>query len=116
PGRKILATGNGRCNLANRYVTLDRFHGSTPEFIEGVISRFDQHATLEFFKDLGLVVKEESGGRIFPRTNQASSVVEVMRQRLVRNNVDVMLDSQVVGIEKSSVWKISLSSGKTVQS
>ena len=81
-GRKLLATGNGRCNLTNSYVTLDRYHGANPKFIETVLNQFDQHATLEFFQDLGLVVKEEANGRIFPRTNQASSVVEVLRQRL----------------------------------
>ncbi len=115
-GRKLLATGNGRCNLTNQYVTLDRYHDANPEFIETVLTGFDQRATLEFFQDLGLVVKEESNGRIFPRTNQASSVVEVLRQRLARNNVDVLLDTQVVGIAKSSFWNISLNSERTIQS
>ena len=113
-GRKLLATGNGRCNLTNSVVTLDCYHGANPEFIETVLSQFDQHATLEFFQDLGLVVKEESGGRVFPRTNQASSVVEVLKQHL--NKVDVMLEAEVVGIERSSLWKTSLKSGKILQS
>ncbi len=115
-GRKLLATGNGRCNLTNNCVTVKNYHGSNPKFIKTVLSRFDQHATLKFFADLGLVVKEESNGRIFPRTNQASSVVEILRQRLVRNNVDILLDAQVVGIEKSALWKTSLQSGKIIQS
>jgi len=106
-GRKVLATGNGRCNLTNKYVTIERYHGSNPAFIETILNRFDQNATLEFFQDLGLVVKEEDNGRIFPRTNQASSVVEVMRQRIVRNKVDILLDALVVGIEKPSCFKIS---------
>ncbi|MHB9035343.1 MAG: BaiN/RdsA family NAD(P)/FAD-dependent oxidoreductase [Armatimonadota bacterium] len=115
-GRKLLATGNGRCNLTNSCVTIDRYHGANMEFIETVLGSFDQHATLSFFEDLGLVLKEESNGRIFPRTNQASSVVEVLRQRLFRNNVHVLLDAQVVEIENPLLWKISLSSGKTLQS
>ena len=113
-GRKLLATGNGRCNLTNSCVTIDQYHGGDLRFIETVLSQFDQHATMEFFGGLGLVLKEESGGRIFPRTNQASSVVEVLRQRL--NKVDVMLESEVVGIEKTDLWKISLSNGKILQS
>lgn len=115
-GRKLLSTGNGRCNLTNRSVTVDQYHGATPTFIETVIGQFDQYATMEFFENLGLVLKEEDGGRIFPRTNQASSVVEVLQQSLSRDSVDVLLDSQVVGIEKSIVWKISLADGKQLES
>jgi predicted Rossmann fold flavoprotein len=116
PGRKLLATGNGRCNLTNASVTLDRFHGGSPELIERVLARFDQPATLEFFAELGLVTKTEPDGRIFPRTNQASSVVEVMRQRLVRDGVDILLDSQVAGIERSRDWKVSIANGQEVHS
>ena len=100
-GRKLLATGNGRCNLTNSHVPIDRFHGGDLKLIESVISQFDQLATLEFFLDMGLMVKEEDDGRIFPRTNQASSVVEVLKQRLVGNRVDIMLDTQVTGIQQS---------------
>ncbi len=114
-GRKLLATGNGRCNLTNRYVTIDRFHGNNLQFIESILSRFDQNQTLEFFQDLGLVVKEEDNGRIFPVTNQASSVAAVLRHRLDRNNVDILLDSLVVGIEKSSVWSVTLNSGEVIE-
>jgi len=114
-GRKILATGNGRCNLTNRFVSAARYHGATPEFIKGVLSRFDQNATMKFFEDLGLVLKEEDNGRIFPRTNQASSVVEVLKRKLMENRVTVMLDSQVKAIERPSAWRVVLLSGKLVE-
>lgn len=116
PGRKLLATGNGRCNLTNVYAAVDRYHGATPEFIETVLSRFDQNATMIFFQDLGLVMKEEEKGRVFPRTNQASSVVEVLRYRLREDRVDMLLDSQVKAIERSAVWKISFTDGRTLKS
>jgi len=115
-GRKLLSTGNGRCNLTNANVTADRYHGANPAFIETVIRQFDQHATMEFFESLGLVMKEEDGGRIFPRTNQASSVVELLRQSLLRDGVHVLLDAQVVGIERSVEWRISLAGGRQVAS
>lgn len=115
-GRKLLSTGNGRCNLTNTTVTTDRYHGANPAFIETVISRFDQNATMEFFRDSGLVLKEEEGGRVFPRTNQASSVVEILRQALLRNRVEVLVESQVVGIERPSGWKISLECGRQLES
>ncbi|MEN6519662.1 MAG: NAD(P)/FAD-dependent oxidoreductase [Armatimonadota bacterium] len=113
-GRKLLSTGNGRCNLTNTNVTADRYHGASPEFIQTVISRFDQHATMEFFQNLGLILKEEDGGRVFPRTNQASSVVEVLEQALSRSKADVFLSAQVVKIEKPNIWKISLADGRQI--
>lgn len=111
-GRKVLATGNGRCNLTNTHVNTDRYHGASPDFIQTVINHFDQHATMDFFRDLGLVMKEEENGRIFPRSNQASSVVEVMKHRLEANGVDVLLDAPVASIEVSTPWKISLADGR----
>ncbi len=115
-GRKLLATGNGRCNLTNAHVTPAHYHGGSPELIRAVLSRFDQHAALRFFQDLGLLVHEEDNGRMFPRTNQASSVVEVLRQRLSRNHVDVFLEAQVVGIEDTPRgWGILLKSEDTLQ-
>lgn len=111
-GRKLLATGNGRCNLTNRFVTSDRYHGADPEFIESVLNQFDQPATMVFFDSLGLLMKEEDNGRIFPRTNQASSVAEVMRLALSESNIDPMLETQVTGIEKAAKWMISIG-GKT---
>ena len=106
-GRKLLATGNGRCNLTNRLVTPDRYHGAAPEFIGTVLNQFDQSATMQFFENSGLLMKEEDNGRIFTRTNQASSVVEIMRLALSESGVDLMLDTQVTGIEKAASWVIS---------
>jgi len=114
-GRKLLATGNGRCNLTNKYVTIDRYHGSDMQFVESILDRFDQNRTLEFFQELGLVIKEEDSGRIFPITNQASSVAAVLKQRLELNNVDVLLDSLVIGVDKSSIWMVFLNSGEVIE-
>ncbi len=113
-GRKLLATGNGRCNLTNRNVTADRYHGANTTFIQTVLDAFDHNATMRFFEDLGLLLKEEEDGRIFPRTNQASSVVEALRQELQMNKVCVMLDAQVKTIGHSAAWEISLVDGTNV--
>lgn len=115
-GRKLLSTGNGRCNLTNTQLSVDRYHGANPEFIQTVIGQFDQNATMEFFRDLGLILKEEDEGRVFPRTNQASSVVEVLRRRLLSNKVDIALNAHVSAIERSTVWKIALTDGGQFES
>lgn len=106
-GRKLLATGNGRCNLTNSHISINRYHGATPEFIEAVLSQLDQPTTMTFFQDLGLILKEEDNGRIFPYTNQASSVVGVLKLALSEAGVDMLLNTQVVGIEKAKEWTIS---------
>lgn len=113
-GRKLLATGNGRCNLTNTRVAADRYHGADREFVESVIGAFDNRAAMRFFEDLGLLLKEEDGGRVFPRTSQASSVVEVLKLELGRNRVHVMLDSQVKAISRGPAWEVSLLNGASV--
>lgn len=115
-GRKLLATGNGRCNLTNAHISIGRYHGHDLDFIQTVLDQFDQAATVEFFENLGLLLKEEDNGRIFPRTNQASSVVEILKQKLERNKVQVFLGSLVTGLEKNNHWKINLNDGKIIES
>lgn len=115
-GRKLLSTGNGRCNLTNVELSIDRYHGACPDFIRSVISRFDQNATIDYFRSLGLLLKQEDNGRIFPRTNQASSVIEVLERRLNANQVELALKAQVKSVERGENWTISLIDGRTFTS
>jgi len=115
-GRKILATGNGRCNLTNRNIKVERFHGATPSFVSSVIAQFDQNKTIKFFEDLGLMLKEEDRGRIFPRTNQASSVVEILEYKLKENNVEILLNATVKKISKDTNWNLLLEDGRNILS
>ncbi|MFA7254225.1 MAG: NAD(P)/FAD-dependent oxidoreductase [Patescibacteria group bacterium] len=115
-GRKILATGNGRCNLTNKFASPDRYHGADHNFIKDVLSKFDQHETMKFFEGLGLMLKEEDNGRIFPRTNQASSVVSSLEHRLTETGVEILLNSEVKRIENHDCWSITLSDGQVISS
>ena len=78
-GRKLLATGNGRCNLTNRNMALARYHGQAPEFIHPAFAALDLDATLAFFHSLGLLTVMEDTGRVYPYSDQAGSVVDVLR-------------------------------------
>lgn len=113
-GRKILATGNGRCNITNRLAKVENYHGSNPEFIGSVLKSFDQNETIKFFENLGLILKEEDRGRMFPRTNQATSVVDILSHELSRLDVELRLHSEVKKIEKNDDWKIKLSDGSEI--
>lgn len=115
-GRKILATGNGRCNITNKFISVENYHGSNPEFISGVLSSFDQHKTIKFFEELGLILKEEDRGRMFPRTNQATSVVDILNHELDRLKVEVKLNAEVKEIENKSGWEIKLNDGSMINS
>lgn len=114
-GRKILATGNGRCNLTNRFTEVSRYHGGNPRFIEEVLNNFNQSETIEFFENLGLILKEENLGRIFPRTDQASSVVDALIHELENQKVEISLDNQVRKVQKEgAIFKITLQSGREI--
>ena len=116
-GRKILATGNGRCNLTNRNATLDHYHGSNQDFIQKVLDQLDSEETIRYFQNIGLILKEEDNGRIFPRTNQASSVVNLLKHKLLEVKVDLMLGSEIKQISKvnNNIFNITTSTSEVVE-
>ena len=86
-GKKLLATGNGRCNLSNRRLDATHYHGLRPAFVEGVFAQFGLEKTLDFFQSLGVGVEEEDEGKLFPASRQASSVLDVVRYEMARLGV-----------------------------
>lgn len=105
-GRKILATGNGRCNLTNKNISVERYHGANPDFINKILTSFTQFQVMDFFESLGVILKEEDKGRIFPRTNQASSVTEALYFELQKFQVVIKTDFLVKKIEPNNPWVI----------
>ena len=88
-GRKLLATGNGRCNLTNTGATAENYHGDDPDFVRPALEKFPPEAALGFFGGLGLLTVEEFGGRVYPLSNSANSVVDVLRFALDRAGVEL---------------------------
>jgi predicted Rossmann fold flavoprotein len=97
-GKKLLATGSGRCNLTHSDLSLTRFHGGDRAFISSVLNRFPTASTLGFFEELGLACRSEAEGRIYPRPGQASAVLDVLRWELERLQVDVRTGYEVRAI------------------
>lgn len=114
-GRKILATGNGRCNITNRNIEVDRYHSTDQNFVAEILKKFNQTETMEFFESLGLILKEEDRGRVFPRTNQASSVVSALNHKLIESNVHILTDFVVKEVEKSSFWDLTSADGRVIR-
>ena len=88
-GRKLLATGNGRCNLTNTGATLEHYHGEQADFAAPALAKFSPRDVLDYFHALGLMTVEEYGGRVYPLSNSANSVVDVLRFALEKCGVEV---------------------------
>ena len=101
-GRKLLATGNGRCNLTNRQTGPGHYHGNSPDFVRPALHAFSVEATLNFFQTLGLYTVTEPGGRVYPYSDQANSVVDVLRFALNRRNIDLRTGTEIIGVRRIS--------------
>lgn len=115
-GRKILATGNGRCNLTNKNITLDRYHGGEAVFIDYVLKRFDQEKTMDFFTSQGVLLKEEDRGRVFPRTNQAKTIVNCLEEALKHSGVATKRDFEVKKLTKEETFTIESTTSEKIYS
>ena len=65
-GRKLQATGNGRCILSNIHAGVGGYHGQQPDFVKPAMSRFDPEETLQWFRSMGLFTVSEPSGRVYP--------------------------------------------------
>ena len=99
-GKKLLATGNGRCNLTNRKPA--SYHGNAPAFAEPALSRFHVEDTLAWFARMGLLTVTEESGRVYPYSDQANSVVDVLRFALEKQNIKLKLGFEVSRIKKTN--------------
>ena len=100
-GRKLQATGNGRCNLTNIHAADGGYHGTNPAFVDPAISAFDPAATLRWFLSLGLFTVTEKSGKVYPYSDQANSVVDVLRLSLVKDNITLKTGYEVTKIQKT---------------
>ena len=100
-GRKLLATGNGRCNLTNLYARDDCYHGQQPEFAKAAITAFSPKETLAWFRGLGLFTVSEASGRVYPYSDQANSVVDVLRYALEKDNICQYMGFEVAKIRRA---------------
>ena len=100
-GKKIALTGNGRCNISNRNISIGNYHGSNPQFAEFALTHFDLNKTEEFFNSIGVVFKEENGGKLYPYSLQASSVTDALRFAAAKLDVKIITDECIEKIKKS---------------
>ena len=99
-GRKLSATGNGRCNLSNIHASEGGYHSDQPDFHEYALKQYPPKETLQWFSDLGLYTVTEASGKVYPYSDQANSVVDVLRFALDQDNIEVLTDFEVTKIRK----------------
>ena len=75
--KKVLVSGNGRCNITNKDVKPEDYYTSNNKILYNIFNQFSHYDTIDFFGSLGLEFKEEKKGKLFPITNQAISVYDV---------------------------------------
>ena len=98
-GRKLLATGNGRCNLTNLNAGAESYHGENGEFAASALRKYPVQNTLDWFSEMGLLTIAEPSGRVYPYSDQANSVVDVLRFALQKPNVEVLTGFEVVKVK-----------------
>jgi predicted Rossmann fold flavoprotein len=97
-GKKILATGNGRCNFTNVNAGYSCYSSENPGFVQKALSDFTASDAISFFEELGIQHKVEEMGKVFPMSDQASSILDVLLYELNRLGVNIICDSNVVDI------------------
>lgn len=115
-GKKLLATGNGRCNYTNLNLSLNNYHGRNTSFAEFALTEFNVDNTISFFENMGITPADEDNGKVFPLSFQASSMLDVLRYELEYQGVELITDAYVIDIYKKNKFTVKLRDGRTFTS
>ena len=115
-GKKLMATGNGRCNITNEHCTKGHYHGQDASGVEQVFSAFSPADCAAFFSSIGVVFKTEENGKQYPLSDQASSVVDCLRYTLLSLGVVERTGFAVCSVKKErGGFCITSQNGDTVK-
>lgn len=100
-GKKLILTGNGRCNITNEDLSDDKFHSESGAYFKGIIEKFSKDYTESFFEDLGILFTCDERGRVYPNSLQASSVVDALRFAAEDTGVEIFTETKMLSYEKN---------------
>lgn len=100
-GRKLLITGNGRCNITNKFIDKKKYYSENPQFPGKILDSFTLNDTVNFFNTIGLPLVTLEAGKMFPMSLQASSVLDLLRLALQERNIPVYCNSKIKEIIKN---------------
>ena len=99
-GKKILSTGNGKCNLTNEYMDLSCFRSDDMSIVPKVLDVFGFENTMNFFSELGVILKNRQG-YIYPISDQATTIVDVLVMEVNQLGITVLLEESVKHISST---------------
>ncbi len=105
-GKKLLATGNGTCNITNAHANSTRYHGA-PAFADAVLRQFSTKDTVDFFDSIGIACVTRADGKVYPRAEQAAAVLDRLRLEAAAAGVTERCDTAVTALQrKKGNWKV----------
>lgn len=117
-GKKLYITGKGRCNVTSSKDLEDFFENipTNSNFLYSSLYTFTNEDLISFFEKRGVKLKVERGDRVFPESNKSSDIIKVLKNELIKNNVEIMLNSCVKKfiIDKNKIIGIVLDNNKTI--
>lgn len=102
PGAKILVSGGGRCNVTNATVRETDFWGGKSTIVRQILRAFPPASTIEFFRGLGVSLREEAGGKLFPDTDRARDVLEALLGGARGSGVDLRTGVRVLAVSRTA--------------
>lgn len=99
-GRKLLSTGNGRCNLTNLHASPEFYHGDA-RFVREALGAFPPESAMDFFESIGVPCVPDEEGRVYPLSNQAAGVLDALRLYAQENGAEFITECPVSGIRKA---------------
>jgi len=115
-GKKILTTGNGRCNITNNNINYLRYHSDNKLFFKTAIDNFSVEDALNFFSSLGLHLVTLEEGKMYPISLQASAVLDIFRYNLEDREIPIYLNSKVKSLKKDNNFKVITEDGTILSS
>ena len=98
-GKKILVSGNGRCNITNEHLSSDNYFSQHPEFVSYALDNFGFNAFRKFCKSIGLFLDIKSDGKVYPLSNEARSVLTLLTTHAKKLGVNIFVDSKITDVQ-----------------
>ncbi|MBE6729408.1 MAG: aminoacetone oxidase family FAD-binding enzyme [Ruminococcaceae bacterium] len=99
--KKLIVTGNGRCNITNKNLDFSFYHGENSEFCHFALKEFGYNFTVDFFESIGIPLVDGENGKMYPYSLQAASVVDALRLETQRLGVETIVSSRITDIKLS---------------
>lgn len=111
-GKKILASGNGRCNISNIDCKVSNYIGENPSFVEFALKQFDFNSFKKFCKSIGLLLDIKEDGKVYPLSNEAKSVVNLLNSAIQSLDINTIFETKITDIKKQNDKFVVISEDK----